>query len=221
MKNTTNIKKKLLKILSLNKKTYEGLNIDRLVIFGMFFLEKQGIPLYFDYIAVCLFKLFPKKFSMSNFEKYPDTFRINNSVRRLAGSLKSEGNITWASGNVENGFSLTETGREIALQVETFLKNPKGKKITSKPKFKRSRGRFVDDDIKEIEVSVLYKKWLQKENKISDYEIISFLNAMPYTPKELLLKYLSQLRQSANTVKNKEVLNFLNWMEKKFYHIFY
>ena len=217
-----NIKNKVLKLSSFNKKNYEKLDIDSLVLFGMFLLEKKGIPLYFDYIAVSLFKLFPNKFSMANFKKYPDTYRINNSVRRLAGSLKKFKGVTWATGSVEKGFNLTDTGREIAIQVENFLKNPeRQKKRDLIATTERSRGRSLKDDVEEIEKSLMFQKWARKDYKINDYEVLSSLNAMPYTPKELMFKYLKQLKQSANTIKNQRVLKFLNWLEKKFYHIFH
>lgn len=208
------------KIFSLLKpfkvKNYELLDLDRLIVYVLFLLEQKKVPLYFDYIAVASFKLFPKKFSMANFKQYPDTNRISKALRRLVDPKRKN----WAKGSIEHGFSLTEAGKEMAIQVSELLKKPTRQKKRL-PIVTRSRGRSPKDDIEEIEKSEIFQKWLQKNYQINDYEVLSFLSAMPYTPKELLCQYLEQLTQSAATVKNKTVSIFLAWLEKNFYHIFH
>lgn len=208
-----NVKEKVFAIKPLNREDYEKFDIDRLIVFGMFFLEKNKVPLYFEYIVVGLFKLFPKKFSMSNFSQYPDVYRINNGVRRLAGSIKSKG-VRWANGSVENGFTLTETGKEIAKQVEEFLNNP-GKEI-SKKMVSRSRGRSPLDDVKDIRESVAFKKWNSQKINITEYEIFSLLGSMPYAPKDLLKKHFEYLKEAALAAKDKEISRFLLWVENRF-----
>ena len=213
----TNIKKIVLLLKPSNSKSYENFDLDRLVVYTLFILEKNKVPLYFDYIAVALFRLFPKKFSMANFKQYPDTNRMSKSLRRLADPKRKN----WAKGSIENGFYLTEAGKEIAVQVSELLKSPIKQKKPLRPIVKKSRGRSPNDDIKEIEDSELYHKWLQKNYQISDYEVLSFLKAVPYTPKDLLLGYLEQIKKSSVTVGNRKVSKFLEWLEKKFYHIFH
>ncbi len=216
MKNT-DIKRKILEIKPFDPKDYQALDIDRLVVFSLFFLEKKKVPLYFEYIAVALFKLFPKKFSLVNFGRYPDTFRVNNAVRRLAGSLKNKG-AKWANGNVENGFSLTETGREIAKQVKEFLDNP----VEKVPKMTRgrSRGRSPLNDVSDLKNSVAFKKWVVDPEEVTNYDIFSLLGAMPYAPKELLRDHLEYLSESANETNDKKAALFLKWVKTKFSTIF-
>lgn len=209
-----NISKKVLGLKPL--KNYERLDIDRLVAFGMHYLEKQRVPLYFEYIAAGLLKLFPKRFSMENFKQYPDTFRVNNSVRRLAGSIKAKG-AKWATGSVENGFALTETGREIAKQVKDYLEHPE--KQISKA-INRSRGRSPLHDLQELRNSPTYKKWLEDKGSITQYDIFSLLGAMPYAPKELLTGHFEYLIDSAKTAKDKKILAFLQWAKVRFNSIF-
>ena len=216
MKNI-DIKKTISLLKPFNQKNYENFDLDRLVAYALFILEKKKTPLYFDYITVVLFKLFPKKFSMANFKQYPDTNRISKSLRRLADPKRKN----WAKGSIENGFFITEVGREIAIQVGELLKEPGKQKKQLLIATKRSRGRSPQDDVKDIEKSEIFQKWSQKNYKMNDYEVLSFLNTVPYTPKELLLKYLEQLQKSAVTIKNKKALSFLNWLGKKFYHIFH
>lgn len=217
MKYSKNIKAKVLRIKPLRANRYNNLDIDRLVVFGMSYLEENDIPLYFEYIVVALFRLFPEKFSLENFTEYPDTYRINNSVRRLAGSIKSRG-VTWASGSIENGFNLTDTGREIANQVNETLRNPI--KQNNKELKKRSRGRLPANDLLEIKNSEIFKKWQEDKEAISSFEVFSLLGAMPYAPKELLKKHLDYLKNTALTLNEKKVQSFLKWVEFNFSNIF-
>jgi hypothetical protein len=217
MKYSKDIKSKVLRIKPLKPERYLNFDIDRLVVFGMYYLENDNIPLYFEYIAIALFKLFPEKFSLEHFTEFPDVNRVNNSARRLAGSIKSRG-VTWATGNIENGFSLSDTGREIAEQVNEILKNPVKQDIKSTKK--RSRGRLPADDISEIRSSPVFTKWVEDKEQITNYDIFSLLGAVPYAPKELLKKHLDTLKNSALTLKDKETQTFLKWVEAHFNTIF-
>jgi len=216
-KNDTNIKKAIKELKVFKDNDYESFDLDRLVAYTLFFLARRKIPLYFDYIAIALFRLFPKKFSMANFKQYPDTNRISKCLRRLIDPKRKN----WATGNIENGFHLTEAGNEIANQVADLLKYPNKLSNQSSQKNRRSRGRFSKHDVEEIERSEIYKKWVQKNYNINDYEVLSFLRAMPYVPKNLVLSYFEELKLSVVGAKNKKVLRFLNWIEKRFKHLFY
>ena len=70
----------------------------------------------------------------------------------------------------------------------------------------------VIDEIKNTDV---YIKWQQKRT-VNNYDFIAFLKAAPYTSKELLLKHFSRLKESAEEVKDKDVMSFLDWLEDKF-----
>ena len=206
-----NDKKTITALKPFAPKAYENVDLDRLAVYALRVLEQKKIPLYFDYASVALFRLFPKKFSMSNFSQYPDTNRINKALRRLTDQTRK----SWATGTVENGFSLTDLGKEIGKQAFEILNNPDrqgGPKI-SPPK--RSRGRSANVDASEIRESEAFKKWSVQE-PITDYEFFAFLKATSYTPKSLLLEHLNRLKNSATNAKDKEVANFLSWLGQKF-----
>ena len=214
MKSTHNeisTKKILAGLKQLPAANYDGFDLDRLVAYTLFILEENKVPLYFDFIAVGLFRLFPRKFSMANFRQYPDTNRISKALRRLTDQKRK----SWATGNVENGFYLTDLGREMAKQVSNSLKNPLPKKDRKLIVVSKSRGKSPSDDIQEIRVSEAFKKWFANE-EVNNHEFFAFLKAAPYTPKQLLIEHLKRLKVSATTTKDKEVLEFLSWLEKKF-----
>ena len=79
----------------------------------------------------------------------------------------------------------------------------------------KSRGRSPSDDIREIKESDAFRKW-QNEQDVNNYEFLAFLKAVPYTPKQLLAEHFGQLKNSAVTIKDKEILKFLSWLENKF-----
>jgi len=209
--NEMNTKKILGGLKKLPAINYDDFDLDRLVVYALSVLEENKISLYFDYIAVALFKLFPRKFSMANFRQYPDTNRISKALRRLTDQKRKN----WATGNIENGFYLTDLGREMAKQVSTSLKNPVPKKDRKPVVVGKSRGKSPSDDVKEIKTSEAFKKWFSDE-EVNNHEFFAFLKAAPYTQKQLLAEHLRKLKVSATTAKDKEVLEFLSWLEKKF-----
>ncbi len=210
-----NIKKEVLKLKPISPKGYENLDLDRLVVYGLFMLEKKEIPLYADFICVGLFRLFPKKFSLANFSQYPDMFRTNNALRRTTGALSDQNKKRWVNGSPENGFSLTDFGREIANQVAQLIENPQLQKDQKKKNNTKSRGRSSINDVQETKGTEAFKKWRNGED-INSYEFFAFLKATPYTPKKLLAEHLKQLNISATMAKDKEVQAFLLLLDEKF-----
>ena len=204
-------KKSVISFKPFPAKSYENIDLDRLAVFSLYLLEDKKIPLYFDYAAVALFRLFPKKFSMANFSRYPDTNRINKALRRLTDEKRK----SWATGTIENGFSLTDLGREVGKQALDILSNPELKKTAKIPAPTRSRGKSAAAEVHEILNSDTFKKWQNKES-INNYEFFAFLKATPYTPKYLLSEHLKRLKDSASTASNKEAINFLTSMGEKF-----
>lgn len=206
-----NTKKILASLKQFPTANYDNFDLDRLVVYSLFVLEENKVPLYFDFISVALFQLFPGKFSMANFRQYPDTNRISKALRRLTDQKRND----WATGNIENGFYLTDLGREMAKQVSSSLKNPLLKKGRKPAAAIKSRGKSLQDDMQEIRTSDAFRKWFTNE-EVNNHEFFAFLKAAPYTPKQLLIEHIERLMVSATTTKDKEILKFLSWLEKKF-----
>ncbi|OGG40244.1 hypothetical protein A2118_03755 [Candidatus Kaiserbacteria bacterium GWA2_50_9] len=204
-----NNKEIIVALKSYPTKSYESLDLDRLAVYALCVLDQKKIPMYFDYAAVALFKLFPGKFSMENFSQYPDTNRINKTLRRLTDQKRKN----WATGTVENGFSLNELGREVGKQIAQILSSPNQQMVPKTPT--RSRGRSVIEETKEVKSSEAFKAW-QAGEEINNYQFLDFLKATPYVPGHLLAQHLMRLKDSATTTKDKEVLEFLEWLENRF-----
>ncbi len=199
----------ILDIGTIDKRRYGDMDLDSLALYGLHYLKENNIPLFFEFIAIALFKLFPERFSMENFNQFPDTNRISKALRRLTDEKRK----SWATGNIENGFTITEFGYEAAEQIAERLKRKVGTILERRQRVTRTRGRSSRDMIKEIRNSELFKKWTSKPSQPTVFEVTAFMNAAPYTPKNLLLKHLEQMNGAAKEEDDRNVINFLAWLK--------
>ena len=205
------IYKKFVKNLKpFKEEQYKNITQDQLAIFAMYFLEQKGVPLYFEYIGISLFKLFPKKFSLITFKEYPDLYRISNLLRLHLRPTERN----WAVGNVRTSFSLTVLGREIAKETEKILYNPMLQKKVSAKKEKLGRIKSIQGDVNEILTSDLFKKWKIEKENINEFEILSFLGVMSFTKKDIIKKRISRLKNICRNMKNEDALAFINYIAK-------
>ncbi len=189
---------------------YKNIIQDQLAIFTMDLLEKKGIPLYFEYIGVALFKLFPKKFSLITFREFPDLYRISNMLRlRLRPSGRN-----WAVGNIKTNFSITPLGKEIAKETERLLNNPEQQKNIRTKKNESKRIKSIQGDVNEILDSRLFQKWREKKEEMSEFEILPFLGVMSFTKMDVIQKRISRLRDICKNTKNSEAEAFINDIAK-------
>jgi len=203
--------KKMVKALKPYKEDqYKNIIQDQLAIFTMDLLEKKRVPLYFEYIGVALFKLFPKKFALITFKEYPDLYRISNLLRlHLRPSDRN-----WAVGNIKTNFSITPLGREIAKETERLLSYPEHQKSIINKKNETKRIKSIQGDIDEILDSNLFKKWREKKEEINEFEILSFLGVMSFTKMDVIQKRISRLRDICRNTNNYEAVSFINDIAK-------
>jgi len=203
-----NYKKFVKGLKSFKESQYKNITQDQLAIFTMYFLEQKDVPLYFEYIGIALFKLFPKKFSLITFKEYPDLYRISNLLRLHLRPTERN----WAVGNIKTNFSITTLGREVAKETEKMLNNPLLQKKILSQKKESKRIKSIEGDIDEIINSDLFKKWQKDKENINEFEILSFLGVMSFTKKEIIKKRIFKLRDICRNTKNKDTLLFINYI---------
>lgn len=203
-------KKKVKDLKSYKESQYKNISQDQLAIFTMDLLEKKGIPLYFEYIGVALFKLFPKKFALITFKEFPDLYRISNVIRlRLRPTERN-----WAIGNIKTNFAITSLGREYAKKTELLLNNPENQKNIRTDDNENKRIKSVQGDIDEILNSNLFKKWKEDKEEITEFEILSFLGVMSFTNMDIIQKRIVTLKSICRNTNNSEALSFINTIAK-------
>lgn len=202
-----NYKKIVEELVPYEKEQYENIIQDKLAIFTMGLLEKKGVPLYFEYIGVALFKLFPAKFALITFKEFPDLYRISNLLRlHLRPSDRN-----WAVGNIKTNFSITPIGREVVKETERLISGPDRQGKARKKKDESKRIKSVQGDMNEVLNSQLYKRWkIDKNLALEEFEILSFLGVMSFTKPEVIQKRISKLQDICRNTGNLEAEKFIN-----------
>jgi hypothetical protein len=212
MTGPTFIQSELEELQSYQPKAYEALDLNRLTVYGISLLKEKAIPVTFETIVVALFRLFPKKFCLVGFEQYPDATRVNRALLQLRPKYRN-----WATGDVQHGFVLTESGKKILEETKQRLLNPR----QSTSRTKASRTRDLNRDIEDIQSSAAFTKFQAgNSSEISRLDVWGFLKASPYTPGEALRSYIDNLEVTARALERNDVVAFLDCILKRFPDIF-
>ena len=193
--------------------SYREIDLTGLAAFCILRLQDLHVPITFENLVVALFQLFPNKFSLVGFEKFPDAARVGRTLLQLGPKYRN-----WARGSVQKGFVLTDAGRSKAKIVANALAGAS----SSTPQRIRQpalpRTMDLSKDIKTIEDSTLYRKWqttgaIHQANSIELYDL---LGAYAYTPARVLRERMKLLETTAVQVGRSDVIEFLNTVQKEF-----
>lgn len=125
-----NAKKILIKKLpKFEADVYANLSFGDLVVFALSYLEEKEIEVNTEEIVSICFRLFPQKFGMKQFPRWPDSALV---IRRINDEREKK-NI---KGNPAEGFALTFKGKQVAKRVGNLLgikKKDASKKKKQKP----------------------------------------------------------------------------------------
>lgn len=108
---------------------YANLSLSDLVVFALSYLEEKEIDASTEEIVSICFRLFPQKFGLKNYPRWPDSALV---IRRLNDDREKK-NI---KGNPADGFALTFKGKQVAKRVAKALgikKEDSKKKKKQKP----------------------------------------------------------------------------------------
>ena len=213
-----NIKNKIFKICeSFDPNQYENIDLNRLAVYTIWYLNENNIAITLENIIVSIFLMFPEKFSLVGYKEYPDSNRVNRTLLQLRPKYRN-----WATGDVQRGFVLTEGGRIVLEQTKNLLNNPNNQSKKIEPS--KPRTRSLKTEMENIINSPIFQKYIQKrEDEISKMEVWEFLGAVPHTPPSFLREYMNKLRNEAEDSGHEqkaEVINFLRWVQKEFSSVF-
>ena len=170
---------------------YVGERLDPLVIVALFKLYDSQKSTSMESIAVTAFKLFPDKFSMTQFPEYPDYMRVFTAVRM---HLKKyvEGNMT------KNSFILNGKGRIFAEEVLQRIESGTGSSRKPKLEFKRKKNTRL---ILAVTKTTGFKKFKEKDlEKINKFDVCETLHCTTEASDEQLRSNLAILQQMANQI---------------------
>jgi hypothetical protein len=125
-----NAKKILIKKLpKFEADVYANLSFGDLVVFALSYLEEKEIEVNTEEIVSICFRLFPQKFRMKQFPRWPDSALV---IRRLNDAREKK----LIKGNPNDGFALTFKGKQVAKRVTKALGILPKKKAKPTPKQK-------------------------------------------------------------------------------------
>ncbi len=93
---------------------YANLSLADLVVFAMSYLEERGVEATTEEIVSISFRLFPHKFGMKQFPRWPDSALV---IRRLNDAREKK----LVKGNPNDGFALTFKGKQVAKRISKQL----------------------------------------------------------------------------------------------------
>lgn len=193
---------------------YEGIDLNRLAVYGIFLLLESAIPVTFENLVVALYRMFPKKFCIEGFEEYPDAARVNRALLQLRPKYRD-----WARGSVHTGFTLTETGKAVVRQTKELLEG--GVPHLPARRTPRPRTRDLSKDLAEITESGLFRAYSTgRLDSVPQRLVYDLLHAFPYTPRKVLIKRMNELVQMAKQCHRDEIVRFLQWVESSYPTLF-
>lgn len=93
-----------------DEELYKRIPINRLILFSIYSVIESKDKCVFERLIKECFALFPKSFAFSNFPKWPDSRKLDRSLR----SLRKKKMIT---GSPKTFFSLTKLGKKSAEEI--------------------------------------------------------------------------------------------------------
>jgi len=192
-----------------DEKTYTGINTENLILVGIYLVSKGGDNCTFERLVAECFSRFPKVFAFKRYPEWPDSLKFDRPLRKL----REKGLVV---GSVRDYFSLTEFGKQKAIEVKKKLEKMS---ISNQKKAKVSAGRSIDDKlITYLKESKAFKDFLldPANFSISEPEFRNLLRCTLETPLRVLKQNLEYYKKLAQSYNEKQLLNFLLICEKRF-----
>ena len=179
-------------------------SIDELLTFAAGQVEAAGEECTFERLVYECFSLFPGQFAMQRYPDWPDSVRVEKTWRRCRTDRG------WITGSVQEGFRLTERGKQVAARVGRAL----GKGEAPKPKASdtaRARERH-EAMLKYVRRQPAFGRYSESPdgftlNGPDDLRVL--LNGTLETPRRVLRQNLRAYQNAAELYGDEEVGAFL------------
>jgi hypothetical protein len=194
-------------IKSIDADAYARISQDACCLLAMSLLEAMNVRLTFENITVACFRLFPSKFSLPNFPKYPDSYAVHNSVNLHMQYTKGS-ERHWVRGNKRQGYTITEQGRK---EIEQYLPII-GQKSTKGESRRLGEGelRFIQL----IKASEAYKKYHSgKRGNITDEDVCFMLRFPVGEDPRIAMQQLVKALTIADKARDQDLESFLHNIE--------
>jgi hypothetical protein len=200
------MKRKKNRAISHNEEIYKKIPAAYLIVFGIYSVLQKRERCTFEKLVEECFKLFPSVFSLSRHPEWPDSLKLDRSLR----TLREKGLIT---GNPNTTLSLTKFGERIAKSTAQNLKTGLSRKtIIEKPK----RDAEINW-IRNLKKSEAFQHFLKEKKSfsISNMELRSLLRCTLETPLRIVKQNLSYSINLTKEFREEELLRFLELCQQE------
>ncbi len=150
---------------------------EKLMIYAILMLERNKVPLTFNYICIATYKIFPDRFCFDEeFKEYPSGDRLNRTLMHLKYVKNGK---PYVAGSVKTGYSITRLGYSIAEEVESIINNTKLDETIKAPVVDQHKKGFGKDYTAFVSGDG-YKKYLET-GIVDDMYVWEFYKRIPYT----------------------------------------
>lgn len=179
-------------------------SIDELLTYAVGQVAEAGEECTFERLVYECFHLFPDKFSMQRYPEWPDSVRVNKTW------LRCRTDRGWIVGSVQEGFRLSERGRQVATRVSHAL----GKGESPRPEQNeggRARERY-EAMLKYVRRQQAFQTYQSAPDSLtlSDADLRVLFNGTLETPSRVLRQNLRAYQNAAQEYGDQEVTAFLN-----------
>lgn len=199
-------KNHLKKITLYNKEIYKDIQINYLIIFGIYSLIARGEKCTFEKLIAECFNLFPKVFSLARYPQWPDSIKFDRPLR----TLREKGLVI---GNPRSIFSLTKFGEKVAKDTAKILKIGTQKKT---PSYRMKRDAEVNL-ITSLKTSETFQKFLKNRERflITEMGIRNLLHCTLETPLRIVKQNLIYAKNLAKELDERKLFEFLDLCHQK------
>lgn len=205
---------------------YKDVPLTSLTAYSLYWLDAWELRPTIEAVSVLNWRLFPNEFSMVGFSDFPDALRTNRSL--LQGQPKYRNLLT---GTPSQGYSLNQHGVQLAESLTLKFGPPSsaegvalgGTHDIRAASRSPARPRTIDPqrEIERARNSRLFSKW--RSGQLSSRDVIhvhSLLGIFDHTPARERVKASKALVDSAETVGDAELIEFLRAVREMFPSVF-
>ena len=190
---------------SYNEETYQGIQINYLVTFGIYSILAKREKCTFEKLVAECFYSFPKVFSLARYPQWPDSLKFDRPLR----TLRERGLIV---GNPKGLFSLTKFGGKIAKDTAKILKVGVFKKS---PPYRTKRDAEINM-VASFKNSETFQGFLKNKGfLITEMEIRNLLHCTLETPLRIVKQNLIYAKNLAKELNEKLLFEFLDLCHQK------
>lgn len=179
---------------------------EKLCVFAAYYLEKNGVPLNFNYLCIATYKMFPDKFCADEeFKEFPSVDRLNRTVLHCVRPSNEKNRLL--IGDVRLGYSLTKMGVAVAQQVENEI-NGLHAKVNDIPVIDKHKKGHITDYLK-FTKSDLYKIF-QETREIDLFYVWDYFETFPYSDIDKIKKSLKEIEIVAKDKNDTVCIDLIN-----------